>query len=616
MKKMQENPEKMQVVISEQAVGAPKSAKETEVDQNSKHTEITEGQEAKQEREAKEEKEVKKAEEDKEDDPEQKIEAEAPAAENPETEDGGGQALVVTHLANEGDIFGDEYDLGLDDDDEDFVLLVHLDDEEINRFFLEQIADDPIFNAPQVQPNLANPDSYMSYGNTQLNVNNGFNLQFQNFNLFNGFALFSFVSAAADLSGPSLAVNGSVLDNDDGLRMTVIGVKDVSEGAIVEMNEDGTFRYVPPPGWTNRTDTFTYLMQDAAGKIYEGVVEIQVGARIWYVDNSSVEQPPIEREGEIVQPELTDKTTSGTGTSVDPFTSLIVFMGDNRPDAPGDIIFIHTGINPYEAGIQLLPGQQLIGEGVDLIIDDNILWFAGWAPVLTNTQVSIADGAGVVLADGNILSGFSLMDTAGYGIVGYNIDQGAFSFISLMNLGHTGLYLEDPNQTFVLHDIYFDINIASAIEFSIDQNEFNLFLMDNYFNTQSEDPLINGSAQMNSLIYLLALNNYFNADDSDVPALILEDDGSSTLNLVMQGNTADTSPIDYDFDGFLLVQIDPINSTSIDIADVISDLNQNTQSSEVGVNANSVNVLPILAQFSALDSLDAELVQNELNAII
>jgi hypothetical protein len=209
---------------------------------------------------------------------------------------------------------------------------------------------------------------------------------------------------------------GSVLDNDDGTDVTVTGVSNVTPGAVVVMNADGTFTYTPPPGLTDVIDTFTYTIQDNLGQTADGTVSVDISGMIWYVDNTA--------DG------------PGTGTSDDPFTSLEVFNSKNRPDGEGDWIFLSSGEGNYDGGITLLNNQNLIGEGSNLFFNGVTLNVSGTAPTVTNTGIENG-GSGVVLSDGtNIIDGFNIGPTTGPSI-GINT-QGDATFNNLMIDGAPG----------------------------------------------------------------------------------------------------------------------------------------------------------------------------------
>lgn len=570
-----------------------------------------EGEAEKKEQEKEEEEEEAKEEEE-EEAKEESLPTEATAA-GEDKENEGNNAVSVAHNTEEGDVFGDEYDLDLDDDN--YVVVVSFDDEEINRFYQEQIASDSNFNTPTAKSNPANSDSFQSYGNTQLNVGGGGspNSQFKSFNFFGGFSLFSEdiseISRGIS-SGPALVVEGSVLANDEGEGLVVLRVDNVTEGAVVDMQKDGTFTYVPPAGWRNTTDSFNYLMQNSNGETYTGTVTIQIGERIWFVDNSSVALPEINQK-EIVMMDAV-AVNSGTGTSIDPYTSLQVFLSEDRPDAPGDIIFIRTGGFAYEAGFTLLDNQILLGEGADLIVDGHLLWSAGMAPTLTNSDGSINDGVGLNLANNNTLSGFNIENTVGIGINAVDIENAKLSLLYISNTGEQGIYLGNVEQNFIIKDLQFNTQVSSSLYFDIENSDFNLFLINNYFGSSSTASIIQGNSTGLNNIHFFANANFL--DSQSATGVSLFDEGSGQLNLVLLNNIANTN-MDYEVGNFDLFLLHLGSSSSILPGDVISDLNSSTTIFEVQFTNTTPLLQDLAANFSALPSLDQDFINNELSVL-
>ncbi len=330
------------------------------------------------------------------------------AATGEELESEGGEGVALAHDPSEGDVFGEGNDLDIDSATP-LLLAFFGDDELINEFFLETVAKDtnltPVSNPPNgplpnIPPIFTGTDSFNSVGNTLLNVSN---TMVENFNFVIPFQLQlqlqpqkislidnSLHNPRDPFDVPAVNIVGSVLANDQGLGLMVTGLQNVTNGAFVQMEADGTFKYVPPPGFSDTTDSFEYIVQDLNGNISTGQVNIVLSDTVWYVDNTDI------ATGNL-----------GTGTALDPFSSLDIFWGDDRPDNPGDTIFIRTGIGLYASGdgkqdLQLLMNQNLVGEGVALLVDDILLWNQGPAPSLEgNDFITLADTSGINLIPRN-----------------------------------------------------------------------------------------------------------------------------------------------------------------------------------------------------------------------
>jgi hypothetical protein len=180
--------------------------------------------------------------------------------------------------------------------------------------------------------------------------------------------------------GPTVHVEGRVLDNDtdgDGpSALFVTGVGNVTPGADVVMNPDGSFTYMPPVGFGGLSepfDTFTYTVSDGETTT-DATVTINLADVVWYVDNG-------------VGP-------GGTGRSDAPLDGLAPLSLDTVPDDAGDIIFVYAGIGPYD-GIVLEPAQQLLGQGGDLVVGPHTLVSASVRPLLAGNGVQLAVDATV-----------------------------------------------------------------------------------------------------------------------------------------------------------------------------------------------------------------------------
>lgn len=179
--------------------------------------------------------------------------------------------------------------------------------------------------------------------------------------------------AAAQTQSPAVFVTGSVLSNDtdtDGPNALTASFVSGSAGAVVTMNPDGTFTYVPPPGATG-TDSFTYAVSDGAASA-NGTVSITLKNRVWYVKNNG---------------------GGSTGTSASPFTTL---AAAESASAAGDTVFVFTGDGTtagQNSGYTFKNDQRLLGQGVQLTMpvsvnggpNPTVLLAAGSRPRIGNS---------------------------------------------------------------------------------------------------------------------------------------------------------------------------------------------------------------------------------------
>ena len=230
-------------------------------------------------------------------------------------------------------------------------------------------------NSIHAQPQARN-DAYTTVGNTLLEVG---------------------VPAGA---APAVHVTGSVFDNDASPTDTrsLASFTQPANGTLT-FNSDGTFTYLPNAGFTGPTDSFTYTVKNDADNTLTdtATVTITISGRVWYVDNS---------------------VANGDGRSTSPFNTLTPVNGAGGAgdsDAINDIIYLFQGSAPYSTGITLENGQQLIGNGVDLVAATFTLRTGSLAqrPTLTNGTGNI-----ITLASNNTVRGLNTGDSSGIDIIG------------------------------------------------------------------------------------------------------------------------------------------------------------------------------------------------------
>ncbi|HEX6085898.1 MAG TPA: tandem-95 repeat protein [Thermoanaerobaculia bacterium] len=179
--------------------------------------------------------------------------------------------------------------------------------------------------------------------------------------------------SGAQTQSPAVYVSGSVLANDsdsDGPSPITASLVSASAGAVVTVNPDGTFTYLPPAGLVG-TDSFTYSVTDGESSA-TGTVTITIKGRVWYVKNDG---------------------TGSSGRSSDPFTTLTAAQ---TASAPGDTVFVFTGdgtTNGQNSGFVFQNNQRLIGQGVQLTMpvavngnpSPTVLLAAGTRPRIGNS---------------------------------------------------------------------------------------------------------------------------------------------------------------------------------------------------------------------------------------
>ncbi len=202
-----------------------------------------------------------------------------------------------------------------------------------------------------------------------------------------------------------------------------------TQGGSVTIAADGSFTYNPQLGDQSVTDTFTYAVTDSDGLTGTGTVTINLGQRVWYVDNTAA--------------------AGGNGYATTPFNSLASVSGATGPDTTGDILFLRTGSGNYTGGITLLGSQTLWGQGDALVVNSVTVSAAGTDPTIAN-----AAGAGVTLASGNTVRGLTIGSTTTAGISGPSVAGATIANVAI-TAGSAGVSLTSPSGAFT-----FDANTS------------------------------------------------------------------------------------------------------------------------------------------------------------
>lgn len=194
-------------------------------------------------------------------------------------------------------------------------------------------------------------------------------------------------------SGPTSVLTGDLPLGDDsdqdGDPITVQPrTGSTSGGGSYDITATGAFRYTPPRGIDDASDTFPYTVTDGAATT-TGTITVTIADRmVWYLRSGG---PP------------------GDGTSRLPYATTDALSTASDPDGPGDEIFVYGGAGtPTANGLALEAGQKLIGQGIGL---EPGLVAAGATPTLSRSSgpvVSLANGSSI---DGIVLRGTGTSDT-------------------------------------------------------------------------------------------------------------------------------------------------------------------------------------------------------------
>lgn len=227
------------------------------------------------------------------------------------------------------------------------------------------------------------------------------------------------------VTGPAKTVTADLLDgatdvDGPGPLEIVADTITTDDGGTVDLRADGTFGYRPAGSAAcGAEDEFDYTVSDGGtpAATTTATVRISVSDCVWYVDNTAA--------------------TGGDGTSDEPFDTLAEAQAAVTAD---DIVFVYAGDGTstgYGSGMQLLAGQQLVGEVAGLSVRGTTLVpaTAGKRPVLTATNQPV-----VALGAGNVVTGLRIDPAGGSGVEGLPGDaDGALSDLEIVDTGTAGV---------------------------------------------------------------------------------------------------------------------------------------------------------------------------------
>ena len=256
---------------------------------------------------------------------------------------------------------------------------------------------------------------------------------------------------------PFVPLSGAIIANDaplGGVTATA-GTFATTQAGSVTIAADGTFKYTPPVTASPlASDTFTYTISSNTGggaaTQATATVTLNLAGRVWYVKNNG---------------------SNGNGQSQSPFNSTSNFSNGARvsPDTTGDIIFIFTGdttTTNQTSGVALLANEQLIGQGVALVVNTVTLVTASTKPQITN---STANSDAVTLHDGNTIKGLNITGATRDGIAGSTHAGFTGDTLTIQNNSNSGLHLTSmtgtvtvTNTTFSGNAVGLDVNNGTA----------------------------------------------------------------------------------------------------------------------------------------------------------
>lgn len=221
-----------------------------------------------------------------------------------------------------------------------------------------------------------------------------------------------------------VSVAEGLLANDEPMNVYPVSnapaLTTTTMGGTLSVNADGSFTYDAPLGFEG-VDTFDYEVDGGSAM---ASVTITVTDVVWFVDS--------------------DAAGGGDGRDSSPFDSLAAFDavnggGGGEDPEEDDYVFLFNRGVPYAGNVALENGQQLIGQGVDLVVG-SVTVVAGTG---MNSQIEASTGSAVSLGSDNTLRGLDIGNTAGAGIMGVNAGALTVSDCTLNTTGGEGLLISN-----------------------------------------------------------------------------------------------------------------------------------------------------------------------------
>ncbi|HSS22809.1 MAG TPA: hypothetical protein VLL54_22235 [Pyrinomonadaceae bacterium] len=198
----------------------------------------------------------------------------------------------------------------------------------------------------------------------------------------------------------------------------IAGGATILGGTVTLASPSGAFTYTPPLGRPNIADgatvqdSFTYTITNNVDPSLTatGTVRINLTGRVWYLQAGA----------------------AGDGRSNTPSSSPAAMS--TAADKSTDVFYIFSNGASLNGPFSVDAGQQLLGQGVNLVVNAITLFTAGAAPTTTNTAGSCVALAGA--PGNNTLSGFNIGNcTGGTAITGANVGTLAVSTMTINTNG-------------------------------------------------------------------------------------------------------------------------------------------------------------------------------------
>jgi hypothetical protein len=223
-----------------------------------------------------------------------------------------------------------------------------------------------------------------------------------------------------------------------------------------------------------------------------GRVADRMAQAVWRNDNITIERgelkapiPATWRDGSRIDVVHVDSTVpaGGDGSLLNPVNTLTAAQA---LDGPGSLLFVRANSTFTGEGVVLQDRQQLLGEGIDHIIQSQYGPFllptvTDPADIQTLPSMSNAPGNAVVVANDAVVSGFNIITPAGSGIVGDNVQNVQVDHVQIGGAGGDGIALTNASGVLSFTDNFLLSNVGRglSVQTSVADSDNSFIVSDN-----------------------------------------------------------------------------------------------------------------------------------------
>jgi len=205
-----------------------------------------------------------------------------------------------------------------------------------------------------------------------------------------------------------------------------------------------------------------------------GRVADRMAQSVWRNDNITIERgelkapiPATWSDGSRIDVVHVDSTVpaGGDGSLLNPVNTLTAAQA---LDGPGSLLFVRANSTFTGEGVVLQDRQQLLGEGIDHIVQSQYGPFL--LPTVTDPTdiqtlptMSNSPGDAVVVANNSVVSGFNIFAPGGNGISGNNVNNVAVDHVQISGAGGSGITLTNASGNLTFTDNFLIANAGRGL---------------------------------------------------------------------------------------------------------------------------------------------------------